>query len=111
MLTHTTVIILITIIVSFVAWQSPTILQRFIFHPYTVKQGEFDRFITHGFIHGDGWHLFFNMFTLYFFGRIIEQLYVAKFGFLGFLGFLGFGSGNSEAVIFISLLINKRSSI
>ena len=87
MLTHTTVIILITLAVSFTAWQSPAILQRLIFRPVDIKQGQIDRFITHGFIHGDGWHLFFNMFTLYFFGRIIEKLYVAKFGFLGFLGF------------------------
>ena len=87
MLTHTTVIIIITIIVSLAAWQSPAISERFVFRPYVVRRGQIDRFVTHGFIHADGWHLFFNMFPLYFFGRIIERLYVGKFGFLGFLGF------------------------
>lgn len=32
-------------------------------------------------------HLFFNMFTLYFFGRVIERFYITQFGSLGFVGF------------------------
>lgn len=86
-LTHTSVIIIITILVSMAAWQSPTLLNRLTFVAPAIKRGQIDRLITHGFIHADGWHLFFNMFTLYFFGRVIEQLYVSKFGYLGFLCF------------------------
>lgn len=86
-MTHTLVIIIMTVIVSLLAWQSPAFLNRLVFDPLMVKKGQIDRFITYGFIHAHGWHLFFNMFTLFFFGRAIERLYIAKFGYLGFLGF------------------------
>jgi membrane associated rhomboid family serine protease len=47
------------------------------------------RFITSGFIHGDVNHLLFNMLTLFFFGRDIEQVFtLANIG--GPIGFLAF---------------------
>ena len=61
---HTLFIIIITVVVSLLAWQSPQLMQRLIFYPPAVKRGQVDRFVTHGFIHADGMHLFFNMFTL-----------------------------------------------
>lgn len=84
---HTTFIIIITVIVSFMAWQSQSLYHRLIFNPVLVRQGQWYRLISHGFIHADGSHLLFNMFTLYFFGRVIEQFYnqyVAGFGFVVF---------------------------
>ncbi|MFC0821334.1 rhomboid family intramembrane serine protease [Moraxella marmotae] len=84
---HTTAIIIITVIISIAAWQSQPLLARLIFNPLAVKHGQFDRLLTHGFIHADGMHLLFNMFTLYFFGRAIERFYIDKFGNLGFVGF------------------------
>lgn len=43
-------------------------------NPYSTDQRrEYWRFITSGFIHNDYMHLFFNMFTLYFFGGIVES--------------------------------------
>lgn len=86
-MTHTLVIIIMTVIVSLLAWQSPKFLSRLVFDPVMVKRGQIDRFITYGFVHAHGWHLFFNMFTLFFFGQAIEKLYIAKFGYLGFLLF------------------------
>ncbi|OOS23435.1 rhomboid family intramembrane serine protease [Moraxella porci DSM 25326] len=84
---HTTVIIIITVLISIAAWQSRPLLERLIFYPPAVNRGQYDRLLTHGFIHADGMHLLFNMFTLYFFGRVIERFYIAKFGSLGFVGF------------------------
>lgn len=84
---HTTVIIIITVAVSILAWQSKPFLNRLMFYPPAIRRGEIDRFITHGFIHADGFHLLFNMITLYFFGRVMERLYILKFGSLGFVGF------------------------
>lgn len=86
-MTHTLVIIIMTVAVSIFAWRSPTFLNRLVFDPLLVKKGQIDRFITYGFIHAHGWHLFFNMFMLFFFGQAIERLYINKFGYLGFLGF------------------------
>ena len=68
MLNYTTVIIIITVIVSMLAWQNDELLKRLIFYPPAINQGQWYRFITHGFIHADSPHLLFNMFTLYVFG-------------------------------------------
>lgn len=84
---HTTAIIIITVLISLVAWQSTAVFNRLIFYPPAVKSGQVDRLLTHGFIHADGMHLLFNMFTLYFFGRAIERFYLQQFGSLGFVGF------------------------
>ena len=48
---------------------------------------QIERFVTHGFIHADGAHLLFNMFTFYFFGSIIEGFYRQYFGGAGFVLF------------------------
>ena len=84
---HTTLIIIITVIVSLLAWQNKAVFNRLIFYPPAVKNGQWDRFVTHGFIHADGMHLLFNMFTLYFFGRAIEGLYQSFLFGYGFVVF------------------------
>ncbi|MDO4250486.1 MAG: rhomboid family intramembrane serine protease [Moraxella sp.] len=87
-ITHTTVIIIITVIVSMLAWQDKRVMGRLIFDPLSITRfKQYDRFVTHGFIHADGMHLLFNMFTLYFFGRVIEDFYIHRFGNLGFVLF------------------------
>lgn len=86
-LNHTTIIIIVTSIVSMLAWQNPKLLNRLIFYPPQVAKGQVDRFLGHGFIHADSMHLLFNMFTLYFFGRAVEPFYnhyVNGFGFVVF---------------------------
>ena len=87
MLNHTTLIIIITVIISLLAWQNKTMFNRFIFYPPAVNNGQWDRFVTHGFIHADSMHLLFNMFTLYFFGRAIEGLYQSFLFGYGFVVF------------------------
>ncbi|TCM65183.1 membrane associated rhomboid family serine protease [Acinetobacter calcoaceticus] len=84
---HTVTIIIITIIVSMMAFNSPQLKARLIFWPPAMRRGQFDRFITHGFIHADGAHLLFNMITLFFFGSIIESFYRQYFFDLGFVLF------------------------
>ena len=86
-LTHTILIILITILTSIAAWQHRHILNRLIFNVSAIKQGQYDRFLTHGFIHKDGVHLFFNMFTLYFFGRSVEGFFRNYLSGMGFVLF------------------------
>lgn len=82
---HTTLIILITVIVSLLSWQNTALMSRLIFYPPAVNKGEWYRFITHGFIHADSTHLLFNMFTLYFFGRIVENFFNQFLGGFGFV--------------------------
>lgn len=87
LLNHTLLIIIVTVIVSLLAWQSPPLMQRLIFYPPAVQKGQVDRFVTHGFIHADGTHLLFNMFTLYSFGQAIQTIYMSHLGILGFVLF------------------------
>lgn len=107
MLTHTTLIIVITVIVSLMAWQNKTLFNRLIFYPPAVSAGQWDRFVTHGFIHADSMHLLFNMFTLYFFGRAIEGLYREfVFGY----GFVIFYVLAIVAAMIPSYIKNKRNA-
>ena len=84
---HTLIIIVITVILSFVAFKNHNVMNRLIMRPPAMQRGQYDRFITYGFIHADGTHLLFNMFTLFFFGRAIENFYRPYLGGLGFVLF------------------------
>ncbi|MDR6563923.1 MULTISPECIES: rhomboid family intramembrane serine protease [unclassified Arcicella] len=71
----------ITIALSLYAWNNQTILNKWIMHPYSVKEyKEYYRFLTSGFLHADYGHLFFNMLSLYFFGFIVEKNFSIYFG-------------------------------
>ncbi|PNK60437.1 rhomboid family intramembrane serine protease [Psychrobacter sp. FDAARGOS_221] len=82
---HTTLIIIITVIVSLMAWQNKGLMDRLIFSPIAVNKGQWYRLITHGFVHADSTHLLFNMFTLYFFGRAVENYFNQYLGGFGFI--------------------------
>ena len=47
--------------------------------------------LTHMFMHGGFWHLFFNMYTLYIFGSVLERVWGTK-KFLIFYFVTGFGA-------------------
>lgn len=78
----------ITVLVSWQAFNNRRLLDRLILWPPAIDRNrQYDRLLTHGFIHADGQHLLFNMITLFFFGRAIEPVFVAKIGLLGFVAF------------------------
>ena len=65
----TIIIIIITVVISFGAFNNPRIMDDLIFYPPAItKRNQWYRFLTSGFLHADYMHLFFNMLTLYFFG-------------------------------------------
>ena len=82
---HTVTLIIITVAISLLAFSNQTVMNRLIFWPPAMQRGQFDRFITHGFVHADGTHLLFNMITLFFFGNIIESFYREFFYDMGFV--------------------------
>lgn len=84
---NTNILIAITAIISFICFSNRSLKAQLIFYPPSIKAGQIYRFITHGFIHADMPHLLFNMFTLYFFGRVMETLYSQYLGGLGFYVF------------------------
>lgn len=84
----TLLIVAVTVLVSWLAWQRPRLLDRLMLWPPAIdRQRQYDRLVTHGFIHADWQHLLFNMITLFFFGRFAEQLVTQMIGPVGFVLF------------------------
>lgn len=104
---HTVTLIIITVIVSLMAFNSPQLKARLIFWPPAMQQGQYDRFISHGFVHADGAHLLFNMITLFFFGSIIENFYRQ---YLFEMGFVLFYLGGLIFAILPSYLKHKNDA-
>ena len=81
MTSYTVIIVVITSLISFVAFNNIKLMDTLIFWPPAVSmRHQYWRFITCGLIHADFMHLLFNMFTLYFFGRGLEMLYMGDLG-------------------------------
>jgi membrane associated rhomboid family serine protease len=130
-LSLTVIIIIITVLASLYAWNNQTVMSNWMMNPYrTDQRKEYWRFITSGLIHNDYMHLFFNMFTLYFFGKILEwQLGATLFIILYVVGIivsdvptffkhkknpyynsLG-ASGGVSAIVFASILLRPLSPL
>ena len=84
----TLILIAVTVLVSWLAFDRPRLLDRLILWPPAIDRNkQYDRLLTHGFIHADWQHLLFNMITLFFFGRVAEQVIGSMIGPIGFLLF------------------------
>ncbi|QSE98518.1 rhomboid family intramembrane serine protease [Fulvivirga lutea] len=82
----TLIIIIITGLISYNAFNNPTLKARLIFNPYTIlRNREYHRFLSSGFIHADFIHLLFNMFVLWMFGGYVEQIFAAIYGTAGYV--------------------------
>jgi membrane associated rhomboid family serine protease len=85
----TIVIILITVVVSVLAFSNRDLFRRLVFNAYDIKHFKNTyRFLSYALIHGDWIHLLVNMMVLYSFGRIVEQYYGYYFGLKGILYYL-----------------------
>ena len=81
MISFTVAIIIVTCLVSFLALNNRKLMDALIFWPPAIQmQNQYYRFVTCGLIHADLMHLFFNMFTLYFFGSALETYYMGDLG-------------------------------
>ena len=134
----TLIIIIITSLVSIIAFQRPEIMHRFQFNAYSAKHNkEWIRFFSHALLHADWVHLLMNMLVLYFFGDLVEIYFEHYFGVKGMLyfGLLYLGgiifavlptykkhqddiwynsvgtSGAVSAVLFSSVILNPLNSI
>ncbi len=131
----TLILIAVTVLVTWLAFNNPRLLDRLILWPPAIDRNrQYDRLLTHGFIHADWQHLLFNMITLFFFGRFAEQVITSMIGPVGFVLFylsaiviailptylrhrhdaqyrsLG-ASGGVSAVLFAFILVNPWSLI
>ncbi len=81
LLSITIAIIIITALISIQAFSRPVIVERLKHHPYSeVRNGEWYRLLTSGFVHGGWVHLLINMFVLYSFGSLIENVFLGLWG-------------------------------
>ena len=80
----TLILIGLTVAVSLAAFNDARLKQKLILWPPAVRRHrEYWRLLSYGLIHADGMHLFFNMFTLFFFGRQMEIYLTMKMGIVG----------------------------
>jgi membrane associated rhomboid family serine protease len=79
MLTY--LIIGFTAVISYMSFNNRELFSKLQLNPYQVyHRKEWQRMVTHGFVHADWNHLIFNMLSLFFFGDYIEKLFVIEFG-------------------------------
>ncbi len=71
------------IIINFLIWIVAELRPEFMYENFALyypKSQHFHwwQFVTHMFMHGGFWHIFFNMFTLYMFGSVLERVWGPK---------------------------------
>lgn len=107
-MSSTLIIIAITAVVSVMGFSNADLVQRLILWPPALtRDKQYYRLISYGLVHADAGHLFFNMFTLYFFGRAMEPLYN---NYLGPFGFALFYVGGLVVSILPTYLRNQHNS-
>lgn len=85
----TMILIVLTVIASIYGWNRPSIQQKWMFNPFIVHNAkQYYRFLSSGFIHSNSMHLIFNMIALFFFGGVIERIYLNTFGNMGIVFYL-----------------------
>ncbi len=83
-------------------FENPSIIDRLSFQPRRILDNkEYYRFVTAGFVHGGPFHLFFNMFTLYFFGPVLERDILSNPNLLG-------AASNVGWLLFIALYFGSE---
>lgn len=81
-------LIAINVIISLIGFSNTVFLEKAMMWPYRIKrEKQYYRFITSGFIHADWVHLFFNMFSFFYFGGAIEN-YFAEYGLGGNVSYI-----------------------
>ena len=96
--------LIICIVVYILQNRNPLITQKYSYHYYSVKQGQYYRLLTGGFLHGSPWHILMNMYSLYNLGTWLElSMGSVRFSIILFGGVI---LGN-----LFCLMMNVRSSI
>ncbi|HOU64758.1 MAG TPA: rhomboid family intramembrane serine protease [Thermomonas sp.] len=87
-LSLTIVIVAITVLVSWRAFNDRALMERMILWPPAVeRRKQYDRLLGYGFVHADWMHLAFNMITLWSFGSAVEREFSAMITPVGYVLF------------------------
>jgi len=87
---YTIILILITSLISIGSFNNVDLKEKLIFSPYQYsKNKKWWIVLSHGFIHADFLHLFFNMYVLYIFGPALEYFFInsSEIGGFYYVGF------------------------
>lgn len=77
----TLILIAVTAVVSILCFSGILDINALKFNAYQIlHENQWYRMLSYGLVHGGWGHLFFNMLTLFFFGRVVEQYFQAAFG-------------------------------
>jgi membrane associated rhomboid family serine protease len=72
----TLLIVILTAVVSIVAFSRPELMYKLQFNPYQVyHRKQYYRLLTHSLLHADWVHLLINMFVLFSFGTAVERYF------------------------------------
>ncbi|MDD3860781.1 MAG: rhomboid family intramembrane serine protease [Bacteroidales bacterium] len=83
------IIIGVTAVVSYLSWQNEALFRKLLLSPYDmIRNKEYYRLITHGFLHSGWTHLIVNMLVFWSFGRVLLFYFVQVWGTKGFLLFI-----------------------
>lgn len=97
----TLVFLVLTVGISLYGFNNVGFQYKMTNHPYSVvRNNEYYRLLTSGFVHGGYLHLFLNMYVLYMFGENMEHVFNANFGQQGKIYFFGLYVGG---IIFSSI--------
>jgi len=85
------VIIVVTGIISYMSWKNQELFSKLLFSPYQiVRNNQYYRFITHGFVHGSWAHLIINMLVFWSFGSVLLQYFKIVWHEFANITFIGF---------------------
>ena len=88
-----------------IRYSDPIYFQRFAEWPFQiVYKKRYYQMLTSAFLHVDIMHLFFNLFALFSFGRVLETLFVRSFGLIN-------GSIYFTLIYFISLFFGSVGTV
>jgi membrane associated rhomboid family serine protease len=77
----TLVICIVTFLISYQAFNNPSIIESLKHYPIAENRNkEYYRLLSSGFVHGGWMHLLINLFVLYQFGPIVENIMQQVFG-------------------------------
>ncbi len=68
------------------------------------------QFITHMFMHGGFWHLFFNMYTLFIFGSVLENVWGSKKFFIYYMA-TGIGAALFHELVMYIQVASMQSAL
>lgn len=97
-------------LITYRSFKDEVLRSKLIFNPYLVfAKKEWFRLISHGFIHADTSHAFFNLFALWMFGSNVEGYFDSYFGGKATLYFLLLYVGGIVAASLVSLEKHKNN--